>query len=192
VPAFALGTVELVLTTTALLAVHPFEGSVTVNEYVPAAFTEGEAVFPPETIPGPVQLNVAPVVAEEPFNVITGDEHVIVCVEPAFASGADELELTVTDEEAVQPLEGSVTVRKYVPAALTDGAAVFPPETIPGPDQLKVAPGVDDEPLSVTEGDEQLSVTAVPALAFGVPVFAFTATVLVALQLFDGLLTVKV
>jgi hypothetical protein len=53
---------------------------------------------------------------------------------------------------------GSETVNVYVPAEFTVGVAVDPPETIPLPDQLNVAPEVDDEPLSITDVEEQVSV----------------------------------
>jgi hypothetical protein len=55
-------------------------------------------------------------------------------------------------------LAGSVTVRVYVPAVFTVGVAVFPPETIPGPAQLKVAPDVEEDPFNVTEVAVHVSV----------------------------------
>ena len=42
----------------------------------------------------------------------------------------------------VQPVTLSVTVTVYVPEELTLGFAVAPPETIPGPAQLKPVPVV--------------------------------------------------
>jgi hypothetical protein len=74
---------------------------------------------------------------------------------------------------------------------LTVGDAVVPPETIPGPDQLYVAPVVVEEPLSVTEVVEQVSDCVVPAFAFGTPAAAFTATVLVEVHPLEGSVTVK-
>jgi hypothetical protein len=68
------------------------------------------------------------------------------------------LEFTATVEVAVHPLAGFVTVIVYVPAALTFGVAVVPPEAIPGPDQLNVAPAVEEDPLRVTLEVLQLSV----------------------------------
>jgi hypothetical protein len=67
-------------------------------------------VFPPETIPGPDQLNVAPAVVDEPVNVAVVVLQLIVCALPAFASGVDVLLFTTTLEVAVQPFEGSVTI----------------------------------------------------------------------------------
>jgi hypothetical protein len=61
------------------------------------------------------------------------------------------LELITRLEDAVHPFEGSVTVKLYVPAAFTVGLAVLLPDTIPGPDQLKVAPEVEEEPLNTTD-----------------------------------------
>jgi hypothetical protein len=90
--------------------VHPFEGSVTVTVYDPAALTVAEAVLAPETIPGPLQLNIAPVVVDEAFKTTDVAEQVSVCEEPAFAFGADVFELTVTVDGAVHPFDGSVIV----------------------------------------------------------------------------------
>jgi hypothetical protein len=149
-PAFAFGLAVFELTVTVEGAVHPLAGSVTVKVYVPAALTVGVAVVPPETIPGPDQLNVAPAVDEEPFNEVDGEEHEIVTVLPAFEFGVAEFEFTAAVLVDVHPFEGSVTDKVYVPAVLIVGVAVVPPETIPGPDQLKVAPAVEEEPLSVT------------------------------------------
>lgn len=69
---------------------------------------------------------------------------------------------------------------------------MFPPEIIPGPVQLKVAPLVEDEPLSVADADEQVNVCAVPASAFGAAVFEFTTTCEGAEHPFDGSVTVSV
>jgi hypothetical protein len=44
--------------------------------YVPAEFTVGEEVVPPETIPGPDQLYVTPVVVEVPVKVTELTEQV--------------------------------------------------------------------------------------------------------------------
>jgi hypothetical protein len=115
-------------------------------------------VVPPETIPGPDQLNVAPAVLDEPFNVTEEDEQLSVCVLPALAFGAELFEFTTTVEDAVHPFDGSVTVTVYVPAAFTLGLAVVAPETIPAPVQLNVAPAVDEEPFKTTDVAEQLSI----------------------------------
>ena len=55
-PALALGGVIFCVTFTVAGLVQLFAGFVTVTVYVPGAFTVGEAVLPPETIPGPDQL----------------------------------------------------------------------------------------------------------------------------------------
>jgi hypothetical protein len=88
-PALALGAPAAALTTTVLVAEHPFEPSVTVTVYVPAAFTVGVAEAAPEVMPGPVQLNVAPLVEDDPLSVTEGLEHVRVWLAPAFAFGAE-------------------------------------------------------------------------------------------------------
>jgi hypothetical protein len=145
-------------TTTLAVAVQPFEGSVTVIVYVPAALTVGVAVVAPATIPDPVQLNVAPDVADDPLSVTVFEVHVMICAAPAFASGNPVPEFTAALLVEVQPFEASETVNVYVPAAFTVGVAVVPPETIPGPLQLNVAPEVVEEPFSVTEVPEHVSV----------------------------------
>lgn len=116
-----------------MLAEQPLPGFVTVKVYEPAAFTVGEEVVPPDTIPGPAQLNVAPAVAEEPFKTALVTEHVRVCEFPALASGAPAAAVTFTRSEEVQPL--LVTTNVYVPAADVEGVAEEELKP-PGPDQL--------------------------------------------------------
>jgi hypothetical protein len=159
---------------------------------VPVAFTLGVAVVPPLTIPAPAQLKVAPEVEDEPFKVTVEVEQVMVCVVPAFAFGATVLVVTDTVDVATQPLAGLVTVKVNVPAALTVGVAVVPPLTMPVPAQLNVAPVVDDDPFKTGFAVVQVIVLGVPALAFGATVLDVTVTVEVAVQLFVGLVTVKV
>jgi hypothetical protein len=137
---------------------HPFEGSVTVNVYVPAAITVGVAVDAPEEIPDPVQLNVAPLVLDEPLSTTDVTEHVNVCDAPAFALGTPAPELTATVAVAEHPLLGSVVVKVYVPTALTVADDVVPPETMPGPLQLNETPEVVDDPFNVTDVAEQVNV----------------------------------
>ena len=52
-PATKFGKVPLFVTDTVAVFVHPLAGLVTVTVYVPAAFTVGDEVVPPETIPAP-------------------------------------------------------------------------------------------------------------------------------------------
>jgi hypothetical protein len=88
-PALALGAPAAALTTTVPVAEHPFDRSVTVTVYVPAAFTVGVAVDPPETIPGPAQLNEVPLVEDDPLSVTDGLVHVRVWLAPALAFGTE-------------------------------------------------------------------------------------------------------
>jgi hypothetical protein len=125
-------------------------------------------------MPGPLQLNVAPVVVDAPLSATVEEEHVIVCADPAFAFGGVVFPVTATWLLAEQPFPLSVTVRVYEPAALTVGVAVVPPETIPGPFQLNVTPGVEDDPLSVAEVEAHVIDCGVPALTFGAPEAAVT------------------
>jgi hypothetical protein len=121
--------------------VQPFAEQVTVTVYVPEELTVGFAVVLPETIPGPDQLNAAhdPLAADRITDVV-----VQVSVPPvALAPGA--VLFSFTDEVAVlvHPVAELVTVTVYVPVELTVGFAVPPPDTIPGPAQLKLAAEVE-------------------------------------------------
>jgi hypothetical protein len=78
---------------------------------VPARFTVGFGVFAPETIPGPDQLYIAPVVLDDPLRFTVVAEQVRVCAGPAFEFGIPALELTATVLVALHPLLRSVTVR---------------------------------------------------------------------------------
>src|ERR1051326_7787658 len=60
----------------------------------------------------------------------------------ALAPGGVIFSPTRADAVLVQPLAEFVVVNVYVPVALTVGVAVVPPETMPGPDQLKLVPVV--------------------------------------------------
>ena len=83
----------------------------------------------------------------------------------------------------VHPLAEFVTVTVYVPVELTLGFAVPPPETIPGPAQLKPVPD-DVAAESTTEVVVAVSVPPV-ALAPGAFVFVLTETVAVLVQPFE-------
>ena len=75
-----------------------------------------------------------------------------------------------------------------MPDALTVGVAVVPPETMPGPAQLKLVPVVV-APDSETDVVVQVSVPPV-ALAPGGVVFAFTRAVAELVQLLAEFVTV--
>ena len=160
--ALAPGAVVLLFTTAVAALVHPFEEFVTVTAYVPAELTLGLAVLPPDTIPVPTQLKVVPVavVTERTTDVV-----VQVSVPPtALAPGTPLLRLTNAIATLTHPL--AVTVTVYVPDELTLGFAVVPPETIPGPDQPKLTPAVDEVADNTTDVVVQVSVPPV-ALAPG-------------------------
>src|SRR5258708_30338764 len=91
-------------------------------------------------MPGPLQLKLVPdVVAPESET----DVVVQVNVPPvALAPGGVLFRSTSADAELLQPFAEFVTVAVFVPDALTLGVAVAPPETIPGPLQLKLVPEV--------------------------------------------------
>ena len=136
----------------------------------------GVAVPTPLTIPGPVQEKVAPGVEEKPFKTTEVTAQVSTLSVPAAALGKETLVVTTAWSVLEHPLEGSVTVSVYVPRALTVGVAVPPPLTMPGPAQEKVAPGVEEEPLSATEEMAQVSALSVPALTLGSVVLIVAVT----------------
>jgi hypothetical protein len=109
-PAVTLGNEPVLVTVTEAVLVQPLAGSVTVTLYVPAAFTVGDEVVPPEIIPGPDQFHVTPETVELALMVPVGDEQVSVMEEPGVISGGVVFEVTETLAVLVQPLDGSVTV----------------------------------------------------------------------------------
>jgi hypothetical protein len=134
IPAFTFGGVLFKVTKATSEAVQPLDGSVTVKVYVPAAFTDGVAVVPPETMLPPLlatQANVAPSVVDEPLNAIEVVVHVKTLSIPAFTFGGVLFKVTKATSVAVHKvLIGFITVKVYVPAALTIGVAVLAPETM--------------------------------------------------------------
>ena len=138
--ALAPGDVKFVLTNAEVVLVQPFAELVTVTVYVPDELTVGLAVVPPETIPGPAQLKSVPV-------VVLADRMTAVVVQvsvPPVALAPGTVAFLFTDAVAVlaQVVAEFEMVTVYVPEELTVGLAVVPPETIPGPAQLKVVPDV--------------------------------------------------
>ena len=156
--------------------------------YVPVALTLGFAVLPPETMPGPAQLNEVPheVAAERTTDVV-----VHVSVPPvALAPSSTIFRNTSAVAVLVQPLAEFVTVTVYVPEELTLGFAVVFPETIPGPAQLKPVP-VDVAAESTTDVIVQVNVPPV-ALAPGGVLLVFTDAVAVLVQPLAEFVTVTV
>ncbi|MFN5182216.1 MAG: hypothetical protein ACK5D5_04230 [Bacteroidota bacterium] len=68
----------------------------------------------------------------------------------------------------MHPLDGSVTVRVYVPMLVTEVLEEL--ELLPPGFQRKFAPGVVDDPFNVTELVEQVMSCGLPAFTFGVVV----------------------
>jgi len=108
----------------------------------------------------------------------------------ALAPGTWRLSFTEVVAVLVQPLAEFVTVTVNVPVELTLGFAVVPPETIPGPAQLKPVPDVE-EAESTTDVVVQVSVPPV-ALAPGSTRLSFTDAVAVLEQPVAVLVTVTV
>ena len=186
--ALAPGVIAPSIARAVAVLVHPFVEFVTVTVYVPAELTVGFSVVPPETIPGPAQLNPVPVdvVADRTIDVVAH-----VSVPPvALAPGVTMSSLTSAVAVLVQPLAELVTVTVNVPVALTLGFAVVPPETMPVPAQLKPVPVVDDAERT-TDVVVQVNVPPV-ALAPGELRFSPTRAVVVLVQPLAELVTVTV
>ena len=116
------GIVMFCVTVVELEAVQPFIGSVTVTEYGPGADTVFVAVVTP-----PPQLYVTPMVVDEAVSVVLRTVHVNDAGAAILTLGTVMFCVTVVDAEAVQPLDGSVTVTECGPAADTVFVAVVTP-----------------------------------------------------------------
>jgi hypothetical protein len=106
--ALAPGTVRLEFTNAVAVLVQPLAEFVTVTVYVPEELTTGFAVVPPDTMPGPAQLNPVPVVvsAERITDVV-----VHVSVPPvAETPGGAIVAFTSAVAVLVQPLAEFVTI----------------------------------------------------------------------------------
>jgi hypothetical protein len=199
-PALTLGTAVLVVTVTLAVLVHPFAGLVTVTVYVPFAETLVEEAFGvvPAGVPlvGPVHANVAPPVEDDADTVTVGEAQVITWFAPAVTLGVAVFVVTETVEVFVQPFVGFVTVKVYVPDALTtvEDADGVVPAGVPlvGPVHANVTPLVVELPVNVAVVFVQLMVWLLPALTFGVVVLVVTLTVAVLVHPLVGLVTVSV
>jgi hypothetical protein len=109
-PARANGAIVSIATVTVDVFVHPLLGLVTITVYVPGLLIVGLFVVPPETIPGPDQLNVAPVVEDVTEIELLVVVHVNVAVAVVLMFGGVISLITKTELTAVQPVSGSVTV----------------------------------------------------------------------------------
>lgn len=82
----------------------------TTTVYVPGVLIVGDDVEPPDTIPVPDQLYVAPVVVDVTLIVPDVFVHVIVAVDVVDILGGVISLITNTELTAVHPVFGSVTV----------------------------------------------------------------------------------
>jgi hypothetical protein len=121
----------------------------------------------------------------------TTDVVVHVSVPPvALAPGAVMLAFTSADAVLMHPVAELVTVTVYVPEELTVGLADVPPETIPGPAQLKSVPVVV---VAERTTDVVVHVSVPPvALAPGGVIVEPTDAVAVLVHPFAELVTVTV
>ena len=109
---------------------------------------------------------------------------------PAFAPGAVVSRVTLVDVVDVHPLTGLVTVRVYVPVALTVGFCEVEVNPL-GPVQLYVTPEVTELPERVSEFLVQVREPPV-AVAPGAAAFWGTDAIAVEIQPLTGLVTVRV
>jgi hypothetical protein len=174
--ALAPGGVLFSFTDAVAVLVHPFALLVTVTVKVPEDDTLGYAVVPPETIPEPDQLNVAPQVGAADNTT----EVVVQVSTPPVAPAPGGVLFSFTEAVAVlvQPLALFVTVTVYVPDELTLGFAVVLPETTPGPAQLKPAPPASEAADRTTDVVVHVSVPP-DALALGTDALPVTDAVAV-------------
>lgn len=133
------------------------------------------------------QANVAPGVIEVAVNVRDVVTQVSVPPAPALASGGVVFWFTTTEDIAVQPFAGSVTVTVYVLGAFTEVPAVTAPS-----DHKKVALGVTEEAVKFIDVVVQVNVPPEPALASGGVMSWFTTKDEEAVQPFAGSVTVTV
>lgn len=121
----------------------------------------------PDEIPNPVHLNVTPGVVE-PAEIMTLEfiQFKLAGV-PVVRFGIVMFEVTLTVPVFVHP-PASVIVTVYVLGVLTVGVEVFPPETIPEPDQLYVTPGVVEDAEIVVVPDPQPKTLSDPIVKFGI------------------------
>jgi len=186
--ALAPGSAPLDVTSAVAVLVHPLAELVTVTVYVPPAFTVGLAVPPFTMVPGPAQLKAVPLVVAAERTVVL-EAHVS---DPPVALAPGAVVFAVTEAVAVlvQPFDELVTVTVNVPAELTLGFAVVPPETIPDPAQLNPVPDVDDADRT-TDVAVQVIIPPV-ALAPGGVLLIFTDAVAVLVQPLAEFVTVTV
>jgi len=139
-------------------------------------------------LPGPAQLKLVPLVVAAERTVVLDAQ---VSVPPvALAPGAVVFAVTDAVAVLVHPLDELVTVTVKVPAELTLGFAVVPPETMPDPAQLKPVPDVDAAERTT---DVAVHVSDPPvALAPGVVLFRLTDAVAVLVHPLEEFVTVTV
>ena len=135
----------------------------------------------------PPQLKVAPLVVDEAVKVSVVVVQVKAAGAAILALGATIFCITATDADAVQLLDGSVTITVYGPGAETLFVIVVTP-----PPQLNVAPLVVDAAVNVVDVTAQVNVAGVPILAFGGLTVCVTVTAAVVVQPLDGSVTVTV
>ena len=97
------------VTVTVLEFVQPVVGFKTVTVYVPMLFTVGEFVAPFDTMPGPSQEKVAPLVVEDAVIKPEGSVHVNCNEFPEVIVGKGAL-VTLTVAVFVQPFASAIVI----------------------------------------------------------------------------------
>jgi hypothetical protein len=116
--------------------------------------------------PGPIHLNVAPVMSVVACNVTEEFRQFNTSDTLAVAVGSVTFCKTFIVAKEVHPSTGLVTISVYNPGKETSGFWL-PDENPPGPDHEKLTPDVVDEPARVIELALQFNVAGAAMLAPG-------------------------
>ena len=111
-------------------------------------------------------------------------QSIVKAVAEIDAVGAPAFGNTSTVDVATHPLDGSVAVNVYTPAAHACVTTVVCVPHTPVPQSTNALVGEDTLPVKVIEGDEHVKVWLLPADNVGATVFCVTAVVAVAVHPF--------
>jgi hypothetical protein len=181
-PAFAIGAVMFWLITIASLAVHPFNGFVTVTVYVLGTVVVFAAVVAPFD-----HAYVAPATFDVADQLIVVRLQYKIVSTPAFAIGAVMFWLITIASLAVHPFNGFVTVTVYVLGTVVVFAAVVAPF-----DHAYVAPATFDVADQLIVVRLQYKMVSTPAFAIGAVMFWLITIASLAVHPFNGFVTVTV
>ena len=132
------------------------------DRYVPTTLIVGVAVFPPETMLGPLHAKLTPEVEELPERIAVAVVQDITWSVPALALGGVIFCVTITASDAVQPFAGLVAVTVYVFGVDIVLFAVFVPLL-----HAKVALVTIEVASSTSEVLTQFNTVSIPAFTVG-------------------------